>query len=173
MKCACSCRIYFRPLLTSNGLLSMLVWSLVYESDSKMRNKAECNFDLQEKIFILQCRPVTTLFTWSDFEVCHEHDSGFTDFDAIMFHNCGWAKWQLLISTCILYYVSYACSVVTWVDTRRSTPILHIDNGIKLTLKIKSLTTVSHSSLFFFLSVYFQSLAILEYWTIAVSHFYT
>ncbi|XP_065207868.1 rifampicin phosphotransferase-like [Planococcus citri] len=41
------------------------------------------------QIYLLQCRPITTMFTWTDFEISHELDSGFTDFDAITFHNCG------------------------------------------------------------------------------------
>lgn len=43
----------------------------------------------KEVTYILQCRPVTTIFSWSDFDIIHEIDSAFTEYDAITFHNCG------------------------------------------------------------------------------------
>lgn len=43
-----------------------------------------------EQIFLLQARPITTIYTWTDFEVMHELDGGVpSDVDLLTFANVG------------------------------------------------------------------------------------
>lgn len=45
---------------------------------------------VNENIYLLQARPITTLYTWSDFELTHELDSGVpSDIDMLTFANVG------------------------------------------------------------------------------------
>ncbi|OAD52987.1 putative phosphoenolpyruvate synthase [Eufriesea mexicana] len=45
---------------------------------------------MNETIYLLQARPITTLYTWSDFELTHELDSGVpSDIDMLTFANVG------------------------------------------------------------------------------------
>lgn len=45
---------------------------------------------VNENIYLLQARPITTLYTWTDFELTHELDSGVpSDIDMFTFANVG------------------------------------------------------------------------------------
>lgn len=45
---------------------------------------------VNENIYLLQARPITTLYTWTDFELMHELDSGVpSDIDILTFANVG------------------------------------------------------------------------------------
>ncbi|XP_017878509.1 uncharacterized protein LOC108624053 isoform X2 [Ceratina calcarata] len=45
---------------------------------------------INEDIYLLQARPITTLYTWTDFELIHENDTGVpSDIDIITFANVG------------------------------------------------------------------------------------
>lgn len=41
----------------------------------------------QDQIYLLQSRPITSIFAWSNDEITREFDSPFTNDDVVMFYN--------------------------------------------------------------------------------------